>query len=120
MRSFLVSRVWLVTQSSALLCRRKHRQGRWRCRVPACGLAGLQMAEPLGGCGPAHLYESLVGVVFRRQDRDRRVVPIHASESDDAAGYLYHPLSDKIKSGSCDPSRLTNSCENLVSCLKRV
>src|SRR5207244_6881498 len=83
-------------------------------------LAGLQMAEPLGGCGPAHLYESLVEVVFRRQDCDRRVVPIHASESDDAAGYLYHPLSDKIKSGSCDPSRLTNSCENLVSCLKRV
>src|SRR5438132_12504350 len=38
MRSFLVSRVWLVTQSSALLGCRKHRQGRLRCRVPACGL----------------------------------------------------------------------------------
>ena len=57
-------------------------------------MAGLPMAEPLGGCGPAHLYESLVGVVFGRQDRDRRLVPVHASESDDVAGHPYHPVSE--------------------------
>jgi len=51
----------------------------------------------------------LVGVIFRRQDRDRRVVPVHASESDDAAGYLYHPVSDTIKNGNCGLS-----CHQLV------
>jgi hypothetical protein len=69
------------------------------------------MAEPLGSCGSAHLYESLVGVVFRRQDRDRRVVPVHASESDNAAGYCYHSISDTTKSDNCYLSRLTKSYE---------
>jgi hypothetical protein len=52
-----------------------------------------------------------VGVVFRRQDRDRRVVPVHASESDDAAGHLYHSVSNTIKSGNCGLSRVTSSYE---------
>lgn len=47
-----------------------------------------------------------MGVVFRRQDRDRRVVPVHASESDDSAGRLNHPVSDTIKSGNHDLRRL--------------
>jgi hypothetical protein len=64
------------------------------------------MAESLGGGGVAHLHESLVGVVFRRQDRNRRLVPVHASESDDASGYLYHTVSDTITGGSCDLSPL--------------
>ena len=79
-----------------------------RCDVR---LAGLQMAEPLGGCGPAHLYESLVGVVFRRHDRDRRLVPVRPLDSDDAVRYLYHSVSDTIKSGNCGLSRLINSYE---------
>ena len=87
----------------------------WGCDVR---LAGLQMAEPLGGSALAHLYESLVGVVFRRQDRDRRVVPVHASKSDDAAGYLCHSVSAKIKSGSRDPSRLNS--RSLMRCHERV
>ena len=60
------------------------------------------MAEPLGG------HESLLGIVFRRQECDRRLVPVHASESDDAVGYLYHPLSDTLRGGNCNVSRLTN------------
>ena len=41
--------------------------------------------------------------------RDR--VPVHASESDDAAGHLYHSVSNTIKSGNCGLSRVTSSYE---------
>jgi len=64
------------------------------------------MAEPLGGGGPAHLYESLVAIIFRCQDRDRRLAPVYPSESDDAVGYLYHPVSDTINGDSCEIKHL--------------
>jgi hypothetical protein len=58
-----------------------------------------------------------VGIVFRRKECDRGLVPVHASESDDAVGYLYHPLSDTTKDGNCKVSRLTN-LPNQASCLR--
>ena len=96
-------RVWLCPRGAG-----RHVIGKcWIIFSSNCGgrnvrVVGSKMAEPVGASRPACLHELVVGIVFRRQDGDWWLVPIHGPEHYDFIGDPYDPLLHARKNAGRD------------------